>query len=137
MSKSVAIVTGASSGIGKATALRLARDFGAIVLEEPNPELSRTSKGFSEFSRRFGPSPGPADGPHRPAASASAEKLIGAVGLEPRHACSRRHLEPGIAGAIKGVRILAASSEREESERDTASYCVSNLGPLTNGLSRR
>ncbi|MFZ6646085.1 SDR family oxidoreductase [Undibacterium sp. TJN25] len=32
MSKSVAIVTGASSGIGKATALRLARDFSSIVL---------------------------------------------------------------------------------------------------------
>lgn len=32
MSKSVAVVTGASSGIGKATALRLARDFAALVL---------------------------------------------------------------------------------------------------------
>ena len=32
MSTSVAIVTGASSGIGRATAARLARDFGHIVL---------------------------------------------------------------------------------------------------------
>src|ERR1700733_9850067 len=32
MAKSVVIVTGASSGIGNATALRLARDFGAVVL---------------------------------------------------------------------------------------------------------
>jgi 3-oxoacyl-[acyl-carrier protein] reductase len=32
MAKSVAIVTGASAGIGRATALRLARDFSAVVL---------------------------------------------------------------------------------------------------------
>jgi 3-oxoacyl-[acyl-carrier protein] reductase len=38
MSRSAAIVTGASSGIGKATALRLARDFGAIVLSARSGE---------------------------------------------------------------------------------------------------
>src|SRR5262245_4646226 len=35
-----------------------------------------------------------ADGSHLPAASASAEEAIAAIGLEPRHACSSRHLEP-------------------------------------------
>jgi 3-oxoacyl-[acyl-carrier protein] reductase len=41
---SVAIVTGASQGIGRATALRLARDFSAIVLAARNQdELQKTS----------------------------------------------------------------------------------------------
>jgi 3-oxoacyl-[acyl-carrier protein] reductase len=46
MSNSVAIVTGASSGIGKATALRLARDFGAIVL------AARGGEKLAEVGRR-------------------------------------------------------------------------------------
>jgi 3-oxoacyl-[acyl-carrier protein] reductase len=46
MSISVAIVTGASSGIGKATALRLARDFGAVVL------AARSGESLSEVGRQ-------------------------------------------------------------------------------------
>src|SRR5262249_21115437 len=40
-----------------------------------------------------GPSPRPAYSSHDPAASASAEELIGAIGLEPRQAGSRRQRE--------------------------------------------
>lgn len=41
MTNAVAIVTGASSGIGKATALRLARDFSAVVLAARDGEKLR------------------------------------------------------------------------------------------------
>jgi 3-oxoacyl-[acyl-carrier protein] reductase len=42
--KSVAIVTGASQGIGRATAIRLARDFDAVVLTaRQEDELKKTA----------------------------------------------------------------------------------------------
>jgi 3-oxoacyl-[acyl-carrier protein] reductase len=41
--KSVAVVTGASQGIGKATALRLARDFAAVVLVARDKEKLETA----------------------------------------------------------------------------------------------
>jgi 3-oxoacyl-[acyl-carrier protein] reductase len=45
---SVAIVTGASQGIGRSTALRLARDFSAVVLAARNQdELQKTAAGVS------------------------------------------------------------------------------------------
>ena len=38
MNNSVAIVTGASQGIGRSTAIRLARDFSSVVLVARNAE---------------------------------------------------------------------------------------------------
>ena len=48
MTKSVAIVTGASSGIGRATALRLSRDFSAVVL------VARSGEKLAEVGAEVG-----------------------------------------------------------------------------------
>ena len=48
MSRSVAIVTGASQGIGRASAVRLARDFDAVVLVARNhTQLEETAAAVS------------------------------------------------------------------------------------------
>jgi hypothetical protein len=56
--------------------------------------LARRVDGDRGATARSGASLGPAHGSHLPASSSSAEKLIAAIGLEPRYAHSGRHLEP-------------------------------------------
>ena len=51
MPNSVAIVTGASQGIGKATALRLARDFSCLALVARNEEHPSRDSSTGEVSR--------------------------------------------------------------------------------------
>jgi 3-oxoacyl-[acyl-carrier protein] reductase len=45
MEKKIAIVTGASRGIGRATAIRLAQNFGGIVVAARNAEMLKTTAG--------------------------------------------------------------------------------------------
>src|SRR2546430_14509883 len=64
---------------------------GADIRERSCSRLLARSSLFLRLGR--GTSPRSAYGSHLPAASASAEELIAAIGLEPRHAHSRRHLK--------------------------------------------
>src|SRR5438477_11899032 len=63
---------------------------------EEREEISRgIAAGAPHFNQiLFLASLGPADGPHLPAPSSSAEELIAAIGLEPRNVHFGRHLEP-------------------------------------------
>ena len=95
MSKSVAIVTGASQGIGQATAIRLARDFSALVLvARDRPNLEQTA----ELVRRAG-----------------AEALI--VDDRPDPACSRTGRRRPDPGSVRSDRRSAQHRGRRSSDR--------------------
>ena len=105
MLKSVAIVTGASQGIGRATAVRLARDFEAVVLTaRQEDELKQTAADVK---------------------SAGAEPLIYALDL--REPCSVETLVKGtldrfgridalvnIAGAVPQIDLFEMTDEQWE-----------------------
>src|SRR6266542_5120061 len=82
---------GSSSAAGSTSA-----DSVAAGKEKPRP-LRLLLRGVDEdlgAAARRGVSFEPADGPHLAAVSSSAEEQIAAIGLEPRHTHSGRHLEP-------------------------------------------
>jgi 3-oxoacyl-[acyl-carrier protein] reductase len=105
MSKSVAIVTGASQGIGKATAIRLARDFSALVLAaRDRANLEKTADAVK---------------------SAGAEALIIDIDLSQRSAAQtvvdqtiqtfgRIDALLNIAGAVPQVDVLEMTDEQWE-----------------------
>jgi 3-oxoacyl-[acyl-carrier protein] reductase len=103
MKESVAIVTGASSGIGAATALRLARDFSGIVL------VARGRERLAEVAKQI-----EASGPRtlaleldlkQPAASAKVvERTLDAFG--------RVDALLNIAGAVPGLDVFQMTDEQ-------------------------
>src|SRR5580698_920499 len=103
MSKSVAIVTGASSGIGRATAIRLASDFPAIVLAARDGiELGKVA----EEVRAQGAEPLPIDLDLM--APEAAETVIGRT-LEK---FGRIDALLNIAGAVPGIDLFQMTDEQ-------------------------
>jgi 3-oxoacyl-[acyl-carrier protein] reductase len=103
MNDRIAIVTGASQGIGRATALRLARDFGAVVLVARSVDgLRATAHAVVDAGARA--LVVPADLGLPPAASSVVDQALAAFG--------RIDALVNIAGAVPQVDILETTDEQ-------------------------
>ena len=103
MTRSVAIVTGASAGIGKATALRLARDFAAIAL------VARSGEKLTEVAEQIGTANGESLVLERDLmAPAAAEQVVKAT-LE---RFGRIDALVNVAGAVPGLDLFQMTDEQ-------------------------
>lgn len=106
MTKSVAIVTGASSGIGKATALRLSRDFSSVVL------VARDAERLAEVARQVEKTGADALGLELDLSTASAAETV----IERTLArFGRIDALANIAGAVAGLDVFQMSDEQWQS----------------------
>ncbi|RSU54197.1 SDR family oxidoreductase [Sphingobium yanoikuyae] len=103
MIKSVAIVTGASSGIGRATALRLARDFSALTLVA---RRSDRLEAVAEEVRIAGAEV------RVVAADLSLSETAGAVVATTLEKFGRIDAVLNIAGAVPGIDLFALTEEQ-------------------------
>jgi 3-oxoacyl-[acyl-carrier protein] reductase len=106
MTNSVAIVTGASQGIGRATAVRLARDFNSIVLVARNrTELEETAAAVS--AARATPLVVDLDLSERSAAKAVVDRTLATFG--------RIDALVNVAGAVPQIDLFKMTDEQWDS----------------------